>query len=59
MHGIEYRKLGRTNLSVSEIGHGLWGMGDRTDANDKESLDTLQMSLEMGCNFFSFSDKLL
>ncbi len=64
---MEYRRLGRTNLSVSEIGHGLWGMGDWTDANDKESLDTLQMSLEMGCNFFDsawaygrgHSDKLL
>jgi aryl-alcohol dehydrogenase-like predicted oxidoreductase len=49
---MEYRKLGKTDLSVSEIGHGLWGMGDWKDANDKESLDTLQMSLEMGCNFF-------
>jgi aryl-alcohol dehydrogenase-like predicted oxidoreductase len=49
---MEYRKLGKTNLQVSEIGHGLWGMGDWKDADDKESLDTLQMSLEMGCNFF-------
>jgi aryl-alcohol dehydrogenase-like predicted oxidoreductase len=64
---MEYRKLGKTNLSVSEIGHGLWGMGGWTDANDKQSLDTLQMSLEMGCNFFDsawaygkgHSDKLL
>jgi len=64
---MEYRKLGKTNLLVSEIGHGLWGMGDWTGANDKESLDTLQMSLEMGCNFFDsawsygsgHSDKLL
>jgi aryl-alcohol dehydrogenase-like predicted oxidoreductase len=64
---MEYRKLGRTDLSVSEIGHGLWGMGDWKDANDRESLDTLQESLEMGCNFFDsawsygsgHSDKLL
>jgi aryl-alcohol dehydrogenase-like predicted oxidoreductase len=64
---MEYRNLGKTNLSVSEIGHGLWGMGGWTDADDKESLDTLQMSLEMGCNFFDsawaygngHSDKLL
>jgi aryl-alcohol dehydrogenase-like predicted oxidoreductase len=64
---MEYRKLGRTNLSVSEIGHGLWGMGDWKDSNDKESLDTLQKSLELGCNFFDsawsygsgHSDKLL
>jgi aryl-alcohol dehydrogenase-like predicted oxidoreductase len=64
---MEYRKLGRTNLSVSEIGHGLWGMGGWTGANDQESLQALQMSLEMGCNFFDsawaygdgHSDKLL
>jgi aryl-alcohol dehydrogenase-like predicted oxidoreductase len=64
---MEYRSLGKTNLSVSEIGHGLWGMGGWTDADDKQSLDTLQMSLEMGCNFFDsawaygngHSDKLL
>jgi aryl-alcohol dehydrogenase-like predicted oxidoreductase len=49
---MEYRKLGKTDLDVSEIGHGLWGMGDWKDADDKESLDTLQMSLEKGCNFF-------
>jgi aryl-alcohol dehydrogenase-like predicted oxidoreductase len=42
-------------------------MGGWTDADDKQSLDTLQMSLEMGCNFFDsawaygngHSDKLL
>jgi aryl-alcohol dehydrogenase-like predicted oxidoreductase len=49
---MEYRKLGKTNLQVSEIGHGLWGMGDWKDADDKKSLDTLEKSLEMGCNFF-------
>jgi aryl-alcohol dehydrogenase-like predicted oxidoreductase len=49
---MEYRKLGKTDLLVSEIGHGLWGMGDWKDADDKESLDTLQASLETGCNFF-------
>jgi aryl-alcohol dehydrogenase-like predicted oxidoreductase len=64
---MEYRKLGKTNLLVSEIGHGLWGMGDWTDANDTQSLEALQKSLDMGCNFFDsawsygkgHSDKLL
>jgi aryl-alcohol dehydrogenase-like predicted oxidoreductase len=49
---MEYRKLGRTNLNVSEIGHGLWGMSDWSGADDKESLETLQKSLDGGCNFF-------
>lgn len=49
---LKYRKFGRTELFVSEIGHGLWGMSGWSGADDKESLDTLQKSLEMGCNFF-------
>ncbi len=49
---MEYRILGRTGLSVSEIGHGLWGMSGWTGSDDRESLATLQASLEKGCNFF-------
>jgi aryl-alcohol dehydrogenase-like predicted oxidoreductase len=49
---VRYRKLGRTNLQVSEIGHGLWGMSGWTGSDDRQSLETLQTSLEMGCNFF-------
>jgi aryl-alcohol dehydrogenase-like predicted oxidoreductase len=49
---MKYRKFGRTNLLVSEIGHGLWGMGGWSGSDDKESLKTLQMSLELGCNFY-------
>jgi aryl-alcohol dehydrogenase-like predicted oxidoreductase len=49
---MKYRKFGRTDLLVSEIGHGLWGMGGWTGSDDKESLDTLQRSLDLGCNFF-------
>ena len=64
---MEYRKFGKTDLLVSEIGHGLWGMGGWSGSDDKESLDTLQKSLDLGCNFFDsawaygsgHSDKLL
>ncbi len=49
---MRYRKFGRTNLQVSEIGHGLWGMSGWTGSDDRQSLETLQTSLEMGCNFF-------
>ncbi len=37
---------------VSEIGHGLWGMSGWSGADDQVSLQTLQASLERGCNFF-------
>jgi aryl-alcohol dehydrogenase-like predicted oxidoreductase len=49
---MNYRRFGRTNLQVSEIGHGLWGMSGWTGSSDKQSLETLQKSLEMGCNFY-------
>lgn len=52
VEAMEYRRFGKANLKVSEIGHGLWGMGGWSGSDDKQSLDTLQKSLEMGCNFF-------
>jgi aryl-alcohol dehydrogenase-like predicted oxidoreductase len=49
---MEYRPFGKSGLKVSEVGHGLWGMGGWPDAKDDESMDSLQRSLELGCNFF-------
>lgn len=47
-----HRRLGRTNFMVNEIGHGLWGMGGWSGSNDEESLQALQVSADLGCNFF-------
>ena len=49
---MKYRKLGRTNLKVSEIGYGMWGMAGWTGSDDEESMASLQLSVDMGCNFF-------
>jgi aryl-alcohol dehydrogenase-like predicted oxidoreductase len=49
---MKYRKLGRTNFDVSEIAHGLWGMGGWTGSEDQHSLAALQMAVDAGCNFF-------
>jgi len=49
---MRYRRLGRTDLDVSEIGHGLWGMGGWTGSDDRESMRALELSLELGCNFY-------
>jgi len=49
---MKYRALGRTGLNVSEIGHGLWGMGDWSGSNDRESLDALHASFDRGCTFY-------
>lgn len=49
---MRYRKLGKTNWSVSEIGYGMWGMGGWTGSNDEESFNSLMLAVSLGCNFF-------
>jgi len=49
---MKYRKLGRTNFEVSDIAYGLWGMSGWTDSDDAQSRESLQMSVDLGCNFF-------
>lgn len=51
---MRYRKLGRTQLDVSEIGYGAWGIGGGRQwqgGTDKESLQALRKALELGVNF--------
>ena len=49
---MRYRKFGRTNWQVSEIGYGMWGIAGWTGSDDAESLASLQRSIDLGCNFF-------
>jgi aryl-alcohol dehydrogenase-like predicted oxidoreductase len=49
---MQYRKFGRTNWDVSEVGYGMWGMAGWTGSEEKEVNDALDRSIEMGCNFF-------
>ena len=49
---MNYRRFGRTDWQVSEIGYGMWGMGGWTGSDDQESLESLQRSVHLGCNFF-------
>lgn len=49
---MNYRTFGRTNWQVSDIGYGMWGMGGWTGSDDEESLASLQLSVDLGCNFF-------
>lgn len=50
---MRYRKLGRTNLEVSEIGYGAWGIGGKQwlGGSDEESLRALRRAIELGLNF--------
>jgi len=49
---MKYRRFGKTNWQVSEIGYGMWGMAGWTGSDDQESLTSLQRSVDLGCNFF-------
>jgi len=49
---MKYRRFGRTNWQVSEIGYGMWGMGGWTGSDDQQSLNSLQLAVDLGCNFF-------
>lgn len=49
---MKYRRFGRTGWQVSEMGYGMWGMGGWTGSDDRESLEALQKSADLGCNFF-------
>jgi aryl-alcohol dehydrogenase-like predicted oxidoreductase len=49
---MNYRRFGRTNWSVSEIGYGMWGMAGWTGSEDEESRQALQRAVDLGCNFF-------
>ena len=49
---MRYRRFGRLGWDVSEIGYGMWGMGGWTGSDDEQSMDSLRLAVERGCNFF-------
>jgi aryl-alcohol dehydrogenase-like predicted oxidoreductase len=49
---MKYRRFGRTGWQVSDIGYGLWGMGGWSGSDDRQSRESLQLAVELGCNFF-------
>ena len=50
--GMQYRKLGRTGLELSEIGFGAWAIGGGWGTqSDEESLKALHRALDLGVNF--------
>jgi aryl-alcohol dehydrogenase-like predicted oxidoreductase len=50
---VNYRKLGRTGLEVSEVGYGAWGIGKSQwmGAEDDESLRALDRAIDLGLTF--------
>lgn len=50
---MNYRKLGRTGIEVSEIGYGAWGIGGKQwlGGDDLSSLAALSRAIDLGVNF--------
>lgn len=49
---MKYRRFGRLGWRVGEVGYGMWGMAGWTGSDDAESLEAMQLAVELGCNFF-------
>jgi aryl-alcohol dehydrogenase-like predicted oxidoreductase len=50
---MNYRTFGRTNIKVSEIGYGAWGIGGELwqGSRDDESMSALHKAVDLGVNF--------
>ena len=50
---MKYRTLGKTGLTISEIGYGAWGIGGEMwqGSRDEESLRALHRAIDLGLNF--------
>ncbi|MEJ2448948.1 MAG: aldo/keto reductase [Anaerolineales bacterium] len=55
---LNKRRLGKSGLSVTEIGIGLWAIGgdEWGPVDDQNSLDTIEAALDAGINFFDTAD---
>jgi len=47
-----FRRFGRTNWQISEIGYGMWGMAGWSGSDIQEVEKALDLSIELGCNFY-------
>lgn len=55
---MEYRQLGKTGITVSEIGFGAWAIGGDAwgPVEDKRSLAAMERALELGVNLIDTAD---
>jgi len=45
---MKYRVFGRAGWQVSEVGYGMWGIGEWSGADDEESRRSLSRAVELG-----------
>lgn len=54
---MNYRRLGNTDLKISELSFGTWAIGGSWgNVNDDDALTGLQRAMELGVNFFDTAD---
>jgi aryl-alcohol dehydrogenase-like predicted oxidoreductase len=54
---MEYRQLGRTDLTISRIGFGAWAIGaDWGTVDDEQSMAALHAAIDAGVNFVDTAD---
>lgn len=63
---MNYRKFGNSDLEVSEVGFGTWGIGGPSmagdipigwgEVNDETSIKALQTAYDLGINFYDTAD---
>ena len=55
---MNFRRLGRTGLEVSEIGFGAWAIGGTSwgPTDDDESVRAIQKAIDLGVNFIDTAD---
>jgi aryl-alcohol dehydrogenase-like predicted oxidoreductase len=49
---MRYRTFGRLGWQVSDLGYGMWGLAGWTGRDDAETRQSLQLAVDLGCNFF-------
>ena len=49
---MQFRTFGRTGWQVSDVGYGMWGIAGWTGSEDVASRQSLQLAVDLGCNFF-------
>ena len=49
---MKCREFGRTGWQVSQLGYGMWGIAGWSGSDDQQSLESLQLAVDGGVNFF-------
>lgn len=49
---MKYRPFGRLGWQVSDVGYGMWGLAGWTGRDEEETAQALQLSVDLGCNFY-------